>query len=176
MNYLGDEVPLLPPGADGSCDPLKSLPAVELAELADEMRTIWRTLSRDAHLTGGADQPQRQQFWVLGVLSKGPQRMSRIAERARTSQASITGIIDRLEALGFVERVRSTQDRRVVEVSLTEAGRVEMQCVHSKVAERLGKLLEPLSAEETQELLRLFHKITSAGTSCACDAKPRDLR
>jgi len=135
------------------------LPPGELAELADELRTIWRTLSRGAHLSGGSELPQRQQYWVLGVLSDGPKRMSDLAERARTSQASLTGVVDRLEALGFVERVRSAADRRVVEVALTPAGLAEMHAVQAQVADRLGKLLEPLSAEESYELLRLFRKI-----------------
>jgi DNA-binding MarR family transcriptional regulator len=147
------------------------LPAAELAELADEMRTFWRTLSRGAHLSGGADQPQKQQYWVLGVLSKGPQRMHELAERAHTSQASLTGIVDRLEALGFVSRTRSDLDRRVVEVALTPAGHDEVRVVHAQIADRLRTLLEPLTAEETQEMLRLFRKVTT-GEGAACDGLP----
>lgn len=137
-----------------------SLPNDELAELADEMRLIWRTLSRGTHLSGSSDQTQRQQFWVLKVLSNGPKRMSDLATYACTSQASITGIIDRLETLGFVERIRPTQDRRVVEVALTEAGRAEKQHAQEHMAHRLAALLEPLDSDETKELLRLFRKMS----------------
>ena len=156
--------------------PSEPLPLDELAELADEMRVIWRTLSRGAHLSGGADQPQRQQFWVLGVLSRGPQRMHELAERAHTSQASLTGIVDRLEALGFVERTRSDTDRRVVEVSLTPAGLAEMHVVHAQIADRLRKLLEPLTAEETQEMLRLFRKVTKGERATCASASPLDFQ
>jgi DNA-binding MarR family transcriptional regulator len=146
-----------------------SLPSAELTELADELRTIWRTLSRGAHLTGSGDQPHRQQFWVLGVLETGPKRMSDLAELARTSQASLTGIVDRLEERGLVERVRNAEDRRVVRVGLTDAGRVEVRCVQAQTAERLQRLLGPLDAEERLELLRLFRKMTAPIEPPTCE-------
>lgn len=145
------------------------LDSVELADLADELRAFWRTLSRGVHLSGGTDQFQRQQSWVLSALTTGPRRMSELAECARTSQASLTGIVDRLESLGFVERIRSAEDRRVVEVALTEAGLAESECVREQVAERLRALIEPLSAREAQELRRLLRKMTHT----ECVATPR---
>lgn len=152
-------------------DAENGLPAAELAELADELRTIWRTLSRGAHLTGGAEQPQRQQFWVLGVIEGGPRRMGDLADLARTSQASLTGIVDRLEERGLVERIRSAEDRRVVQVGLTDAGRIEVRCARAQTAERLARLLEPLQAEERDELLRLFRKMTAPIEPPACEAR-----
>ena len=141
-----------------------ALPPDELDELADELRAIWRTLSRGAHLSGSTEQTQRQQFWVLGVLEGAPKRMSDLAEWAHTSQASITGIVDRLEERGLVERIRSDAARRVVHVGLTEAGHAEVRCAKTQTAGRLGKLLEPLDGDERQELLRLFRKMTDRAT------------
>jgi len=98
---------------------------------------------------------------VLGALESGPRRMSDLAQIARTSQASLTGIVGRLEERGFVVRVRSEQDRRVVDVELTEAGHAEARRVNVDIASRLGPLLEPLDPDERIELLRLFRKMTS---------------
>lgn len=146
-----------------------SVPNKVLADLAEEMRALWRTLSRGTQLSGcSSDQPQRQQYWTLGVLKPGPLRMSELAERACTSQASITGVVDRLEALGFVERSRPAQDRRVVEVALTLAGLAELDRVRSENAERMRALTEALTAEETQDLLRLLRKITRTHPTQAC--------
>jgi DNA-binding MarR family transcriptional regulator len=135
------------------------LPPAELLELADEMRISWRSLSRCTHVGGGSDLYQRQQFWVLGALRSGPKRMTELAELARTSQASLTGIVDRLEGFGLVERLRSDEDRRVVEVAITPAGLAEKERVQVGVAERLSELLAPLTPAESGELLRLFRKI-----------------
>lgn len=136
-----------------------SLPPAELLELADEMRISWRSLSRCTHVGGGNDLYQRQQFWVLGVLKGGAKRMSELAALSRTSQASLTGVVDRLEGLGLVERLRSDEDRRVVEVTITPAGLAEKERVQAAVAEQLSELLEPLTPAESAELLRLFRKI-----------------
>src|SRR4051794_11294766 len=52
---------------------------------------------------------------VLMLLEvTGPMPMGRLAEQLDISVASITGVIDRMEAHGLVERRRDTEDRRVV--------------------------------------------------------------
>ena len=45
-----------------------------------------------------------------------------VARQVSLSQATVTNIIDRLEARGLVERVRSSQDKRKVTVSITDPG------------------------------------------------------
>lgn len=143
-----------------SAAPGASLPDAELTELAGEIRTFWRSLSRGTHLSGGTEVYSRQAQWVLGMLATGPRRMSDLAQSACTSQASVTGIVDRLEERGFVARIRSEDDRRVVEVSLTEAGLAEKHRLHREVADRIAELLEPLTPDERKELSRLFRKMT----------------
>ena len=61
---------------------------------------------------------------VLAVLDvDGPLPMRGLAETLDVSQASATGIVDRMEQRGLVERRRDDDDRRVVRVALTEEGR-----------------------------------------------------
>ncbi|HYN87047.1 MAG TPA: MarR family transcriptional regulator [Ardenticatenaceae bacterium] len=64
------------------------------------------------------------QFFALGFLAKADQRcsMNRLAEATQQDAATMTGIVDRLERLGLVERRRSVRDRRVVLVQPTPAG------------------------------------------------------
>src|SRR5512143_3305548 len=59
---------------------------------------------------------------VMLLRSSGPLPMSRLAELLDVSVASATGIIDRMEKRGVVERRHSDTDRRIVEVHLTPAG------------------------------------------------------
>ncbi len=148
--------------------PVSSAPVPDelLVDLADVMRGLWRNASRDFHLPQGAERPKRQQYWVLGALEQGPLRMRELAERACTSQASITGVVDRLETLGFVTRTRSDSDRRVVEVALTPAGATEIESLRQRVAERMRVLTEPLSPEETRDLLALLRKVSRSENSC----------
>lgn len=134
-----------------------AIPADELAAMALELRALWHTIVRGSE---GAPNPDRQQYWVIGALESGARRMSDLAECAQTSQASLTGIVDRLEDRGLVERVRSVEDRRVVEVSLTEAGAAELSQSRAGFAVRLEHVLSPLSAEERAVFLGLLRKLT----------------
>lgn len=132
----------------------------DLTEFADELRAVWRQISRGTHLSGGVGVLQRQQFWLLGVLNEGPKRMGELADWAHTSQASLTGIVDRLEEAGFVERHRCETDRRVTYVSITDGGRLEVERSRAVVAERVAAMLEPLEESERVEMLRIMRKMT----------------
>ncbi len=64
------------------------------------------------------------QFLVLLTLwETDGERVSAIGERLFLDSATLTPLLKRLEANGFVERRRSTADERVVEVFLTAAGK-----------------------------------------------------
>lgn len=131
----------------------------ELAELAGQLRRMWHAIVRGVHQPGHPEPAQGQQYWVLGSLIDGSRRMSDLAQCAQTSQASLTGIVDRLEERGLVERVRSQEDRRVVDVTLTADGREEMRRVEAKLLGSLDLALTPLSTKERRELLALIRLI-----------------
>lgn len=133
--------------------------ADEAADIARELRTLWHGLIRDSERASHLD---RQQYWVLGGLARSPQRMSALAESAQTSQASLTGIVDRLEDRGLVARLRSCEDRRVIEVSITEAGAAELARARAIFTERLEHTLAPLGADERAVLLGALRKLNAA--------------
>ncbi|MFG2222069.1 MarR family winged helix-turn-helix transcriptional regulator [Streptomyces sp. NPDC048644] len=78
---------------------------------------------------------------VLGLLAVEPLPMRRIAQRLKCEPSNITGIVDRLESRGLVERRPDPADRRVKLAAPTADGR--------RTAERLRGSLhfarEPLS-------------------------------
>ena len=133
--------------------------AAEAADIARELRTLWHGLVRDSERASHLD---RQQYWVLGGLECSPVRMSALAESAQTSQASLTGIVDRLEDRGLVARLRSSEDRRVIEVSITGAGVAELLRARAIFTERLEHTLAPLGADEREVLLGALRKINAA--------------
>jgi DNA-binding MarR family transcriptional regulator len=127
-------------------------------DVAAELRALWHGIVRDSERAGQLD---RQQYWVLAALKCGPMRMTALAEHAQTSQASLTGIIDRMEDHGFVERLRSSEDRRVVEVALSEAGLARMRQAQAVFSERLQITLAPLDESERVEFLRILRKLNA---------------
>lgn len=157
--------------SDGELSPASSdsdlFSPEELAELAGQLRRMWHAIIHGVHQPGHPEPAQGQQYWALGSLIGGSRRMSDLAECAQTSQASLTGIVDRLEERGLVERVRSREDRRVVEVTLTTAGREEMRRVEARLLGSLDLALAPLSTQERRELLALIRLIV--------DNQPADL-
>jgi DNA-binding MarR family transcriptional regulator len=62
------------------------------------------------------------QFRVLSVIASSPERANRIAEKAAMSRPSLTGLLDGLEARGWVQRVDVEGDRRGVSLEVTSAG------------------------------------------------------
>ena len=75
---------------------------------------------------------------VLAVLDiDGPLAMRTLAETLDVSQASATGIVDRMEQRCLVDRQRDADDRRVVRVALTDEGR---RLIAGIAAERRGHL------------------------------------
>lgn len=93
----------------------------------------------------------------LNVLTEleaeGPLSMRRLAEAMDVSDASATGIVDRMEKRGLVERRHGVDDRRVVLVHPTEAGRQVFTSIAAHRREGLSLILAELTAVEIAGLL-----------------------
>jgi len=61
-----------------------------------------------------------QTLWIL--QESGPMPMTHLADVLGVALPNATGIVDRMEQRGLVERVRDDADRRVVTVRPTQAG------------------------------------------------------
>ncbi|MGK5629715.1 MarR family winged helix-turn-helix transcriptional regulator [Streptomyces sp. URMC 123] len=93
---------------------------------------------------------------VLGLLAREPLPMRRIAQTLKCEPSNITGIVDRLETRGLVERRPDPADRRVKLAAPTEAGQRTAALLRDSLdfaREPLGRLT---AAERTllRELLR----------------------
>lgn len=72
-------------------------------------------------LLGEYDGMTFAQYRVLCVLDTlGDANMGQLADLTHSSRGNVTGIVDRLEEAGWLERHRSKRDRRVVKVKLTK--------------------------------------------------------
>jgi DNA-binding MarR family transcriptional regulator len=91
---------------------------------------------------------------VLGLLeADGPMSMRVLADALDVSQASATGIIDRMEQRGLVERLRDSGDRRVVRVALTEQGRGLVSGMAAERRDHMAAILDDLTDEELAAFL-----------------------
>ncbi len=89
-----------------------------------------------------------------------------VAELARTLQSdpgAMTRALDRLEAKGLVARVRSSEDRRVVNLELTDAGREVAAVVPAVLAEVLNLHLAGFTEAEWRSLLGMLQRMRANG-------------
>ncbi|RSS68676.1 MarR family winged helix-turn-helix transcriptional regulator [Streptomyces sp. WAC06614] len=89
---------------------------------------------------------------VLGLLAGEATPMRRIAQKLKCEPSNITGIVDRLEGRGLVERRPDPADRRVKLAAATDEGRQTAD----RLRESLDFAREPLAAlsEDERTVLR----------------------
>jgi len=127
--------------------------ALNLARTNDRIQIRFERLFREYGLTPS-------QYNILRILrgEDKPMPILEIAERTVTIVPGITGLIDRLERAGFVVRRRSTEDRRVIFVEITAAGRDVLKRLDQPVLDLHAELMGHLSEKELRELVRLLEK------------------
>ncbi|MEX2981702.1 MarR family winged helix-turn-helix transcriptional regulator [Streptomyces sp. C36] len=84
---------------------------------------------------------------VLALLSREPMPMRRIAQKLKCEPSNVTGIVDRLEGRGLVERRPDPDDRRVKLAAATEDGRETA----GRLRASLNFAREPLAGLSTEE-------------------------
>jgi DNA-binding MarR family transcriptional regulator len=91
---------------------------------------------------------------------------STAAELARECQldgGAMTRTLDRLEAKGLVARVRSSEDRRVVNLELTREGREAARQIPAVLCKVQNAFLQGLSVQEWEQLKSLLRRILDNG-------------
>lgn len=86
-----------------------------------------------------------------------------MARDLSSDPAALTRALNRLEAKGLIRRERSTQDRRVVHLSLTDEGRTVAAQVPGVLADVLNAHLAGFSHEEWTLLLKLLKRMLLNG-------------
>ena len=88
--------------------------------------------------------------------------VSELAEHISSPLNTVTGIVTRLEKRGLVSRIRRTDDRRVVKISLTESGSEEVKESVSKITHYIDVVGNSLTDEETAVVFKLVDKVITA--------------
>jgi MarR family transcriptional regulator, 2-MHQ and catechol-resistance regulon repressor len=103
------------------------------------------------------------QFGILEALYHcGSMCQKELAGKILKTTGNITMVLDNLEKRGLVERRRSTEDRRFVQVQLTVAGRRLIGRIFPAHAERIRRRMAVLDQEELNYLEKLLKKLGRA--------------
>jgi DNA-binding MarR family transcriptional regulator len=117
--------------------------------------------------------------WVRDGIAVNPKD---ICIQYRHDSGALTRVIDQLEERGLLERVRRGNDRRKVELQLTEAGRKTVESLIPLVVDKLNLALVDFSRDEVAEFKRLLIKLntrlaTTLDPKAAAEAKvPADAQ
>ena len=115
-----------------------------------------RSVGTEIHQAGMT----RAQFFTLLRIPDEGISMTRLAARSWTDPGNASGVVDRLEREGLVERRPATGDRRVVLVHATPAGRQRIDDLWPEYESRVRHAMAALTTGELHELNTLLEKLS----------------
>jgi DNA-binding MarR family transcriptional regulator len=142
-------------GTDQAAPPLDAL-----ADAFEELLAAQRRLrGRDAKLVDGISLAQLR---LLRTLARdGSMPATQLASAVAISPSSLTQALDGLERRGLVERVRSTDDRRVVTVALTQEGARRSEARRAELRRVLEQTFDDLPEHDLASGARILRRYAS---------------
>lgn len=117
-----------------------------LKQVGDYIKQNVEDEFKEMNLTGS-------QGMVLGSLARnGEMRISDLSDRMGLSNSTVSGIVDRLEKKGFVERIRSKEDRRVVHVRVTPDFRKKAKNHFNDIEKKINTIMDKATPEEADKV------------------------
>ncbi len=155
----------LSPGPDSPPEPAEQA-LISLRRILKAVDAHARSLARDTSLTPS-------QLVVLKELAaKGAAQPGELARAAGLKQATISILLDRLQARGLIQRTRGSADRRTVQVQITPEGRAMLaeapDLLQAEFGARFARLPDWEQAYVNAALTRLVALLGAEGI----DASP----
>lgn len=108
-----------------------------------------------------ADVSLHDLFVLSTILALDQPTASQLAETLRVTRPTITAVIKKLVAQGYVKRVQSAEDGRAYHISLTEEGG-KIAHLHTRVHERIAAYLgEVFDDQELAQLVTLLTRLVN---------------
>lgn len=131
--------------------------------VAMRLLQLGRQTERSLKETADRKGLQGNELLMLDALALSEQQSltpSQLQRRLGVSKSAITKILDRLEAMGLVQRHAQTSDRRVIQVNLTEKAHATLEAILTQ--KQYGAdhaAIKQLCASDITHLARLLHKL-----------------
>ena len=124
-------------------------------DVAEALRPVLVRLARELRRETEQLGITSRQATLLWLVRESPGKTLRsLAEQEGIAAPSLSGHLDRLEAAGLVERVRSTDDRRRVGVVLTATGERLLRRIRARRTTWLTERLDALELRELDDVAR----------------------
>ena len=131
------------------------------SQIAQEISVIMPKIARRVLLSffQSIEIPPAQLFVIIILYEKGHCRFSTLSKELHIAAPTVTGIVDRLERGGFVERRHDIEDRRAINVLLTGKGKSIAQRLRATIKKRWQEILLNLSSQDQRNYLRILKTI-----------------
>ncbi|MGD0230737.1 MAG: MarR family transcriptional regulator [Syntrophorhabdales bacterium] len=130
---------------------------LKISETVQSLRRIFKAIqdySQEVSSSFGITGPQ---LWALKTISEYESLpLGELSRKMYLHPSTVTGVVDRLEAKGYVSRDRDREDRRVVKVHLTDEGKELIKKAPNPVQ---GKMIYGLRNLKTEELHIIYRSI-----------------
>ncbi|NGY72373.1 MarR family transcriptional regulator [Bacillus megaterium] len=132
-------------------------------ELVQEMETLFRFVFRQLRQEINEvynSELSTNEFMVLRMLvDSGRQRSTDLSKYLQVSASHITAVTDLLLSKGYIARKRSENDRRIIDIELTEEGQGIFNAIQEKKRAYFLERFEHFTDKEIETVNKLFHKI-----------------
>ena len=139
---------------------LPGLSRSEIERLADIIMVMQRCFVQHLSEELSRGQVSFPQFFLLGhIASSESLSMTEIADKMTHTTAAATGLVDRLENLGYVQRMHASDDRRKVLVRITPKGLDLVGRIRQDIVAKLALVTGILEPDEQTTWLHIYEKI-----------------
>jgi DNA-binding MarR family transcriptional regulator len=118
----------------------------------------------------------RQQLWLLRMLQNEDLSMASLARRLNVTPPVVTGLVDRLERPGYLQRVPDPVDRRRCHLIVTETGRAVSRSADDATQTFIAWQLDALPDDEISVLVKgiaVLNRFIAPSTTTECFAPER---
>ena len=125
------------------------------------IKNTWQKLSRYYNQQlAGFDLSVPKALLLLEISPEGGENPKTLAAKLDLESSSMTGLLDRLEKKGFIERRPDPNDRRSILIFLTQSGITARENIKALVEKLDRKVQEALTAEDVKAFRRIISVIS----------------
>lgn len=128
-----------------------------------------------SHLRGvvdeGMDLTYNQYKALLSLMDMGPCTLNTLSHDLGTATSSASQMVDRLVAMGLVQRSPGDRDRRRIDLRITDAGENLLGEIREGILERYRELFEHLGPAEQSKLAGAIHTLVRVLERAAWDRR-----
>ncbi|WP_320039865.1 MarR family winged helix-turn-helix transcriptional regulator [uncultured Desulfobacter sp.] len=129
-------------------------------EVIRKFSRLQRECSHEISEKLGACELQVNQLYYLKMIDRTMEiTCGELAGQLNITKPSVTAIVNKLIALGVVEKSRCTRDKRIHYIKLTEKGRNITRLEYFSYQRMVDRILQVFSEEEIHTFIRLTQKL-----------------